>query len=73
MLRTAEPRSPRFTTTSLDALAPPEAEAPGSASAGTRRDDQHGQHEQAREMRTTHGVEDPCHQTFPLSSAYGVS
>jgi hypothetical protein len=24
-------------------------------------------------MRTTHGVENPCHLTFPLSSAYGVS
>ena len=35
MLRTAEPRSPRLTMTSLEALAPPELEAPGSASAGT--------------------------------------
>ena len=31
------------------------------------------QREQHREMRTTHGVENPCHLTFPLSSAYGVS
>src|ERR671921_270077 len=35
MLRTAGPRSPRLTMTSLEALAPPEADAPGSASAGT--------------------------------------
>ena len=35
MLRTAEPRSPRFTTISLEALAPPDALAPGSANAGT--------------------------------------
>ena len=40
---------------------------------GHRRDDHYGHHEQAREMRATHGVEDPCHLTFPLSSAYGVS
>jgi hypothetical protein len=24
-------------------------------------------------MRTTHGVENPCHLTFPLSNAYEVS
>ena len=73
MLRTAEPRSPRLTMTSLEALAPPEAEAPGSASAGTAATAERGQHEQHREMRTTHGIEDPCHLTFPLSNAYGVS
>ena len=141
MLRTAGPRSPRFTMTSLDALAPPEAEgaagqraddavrhqvvaalealhsalsllsedavradpellldppngratvatlhdhlgggagATGGRGAGVRerghgRNDHCGQREQAREMRATHGVENPCHLTVPLSSAYGVS
>src|SRR5215217_992642 len=35
MARTAAPRSPRFTITSLVALTPPDALVPGSASAGT--------------------------------------
>ena len=38
------PRSPRFTTTSLEAVAPPAAEAPGSANAGTAGNNHCGQH-----------------------------
>ena len=65
MLLTAGPRSPRLTITSLEALAPPEAVAPGSASAGTAAPAA-APARAGREMRTTHGVEDPCHQQFPF-------
>ena len=57
--RTAEPRSPRLTITSLEAVAPPEAVAPVSASAGTAAASSTAGREQARDMRTTHGIEDP--------------
>ena len=71
-LRTAEPRWPRLTTTSLEAVAPPALAAPGSASPDGRGGEQRPARA-PRKMRTTNGVEDPSHLTFPLSSAYEVS
>ena len=73
MLRTAEPRSPRLTTISLDALAPPDALAPGSASAGTA-----AAHRNAAQIAITaiRGPRTACNildTNIPLSSAYEVS
>ena len=52
--------------------APPEPLAPGSASAGTRRRrEQRGGHEQARETRPTHGIEDPCTNSSPFQCLRG--
>jgi hypothetical protein len=73
MLRTAEPRSPRLTMISVEALAPPDALAPGSASAGTA-----AAHRSAPQIAIAaiRGPRTACKNldtNNPLSSAYEVS
>ena len=72
--RTTEPRSPRFTITSLAAAAPPDALVPGSAERGHRGPrEQRKAASRAHASLTTHGIENPCHQPNSLSRAYEVS